>query len=309
MNVVVRETEPSCFAHFILPVCFIMKGECMMIMDDNIVLYDREAAVEYARTYALVYNKDYPNFDSGTPNSGDCMNFVSQCIHAGGMPQKEYGYLWYCNKKKHSSSWSGVDSFRNYLKKSFGNPRILFDVYETPEKLEKGDIVFTCAYNKNNKPGDINRNPSHIVILSKDYSEKNEMIVCGHTKNQKDEFRDCNDLTSIYIHIIGFAYTYFDSDWKDDTDKATAQADFGKVVLKKGITGYKSEIKNLQVRLNYLGYNAGTADGIYGTKTVSAVTAFQKDQKARFGLAADGKAGEATKEALRYPKEFLQGTT
>ena len=64
------------------------------------------------------------------------------------------------------------------------------------------------------------------------------MIVCGHTKNQKDEFRDCNDLTSIYIHIIGFAYTYFDSDWKDDTDKATAQADFGKVVLKKGITGY-----------------------------------------------------------------------
>lgn len=252
MNVVVRETGPPCFAHFILPVCFIMKGECMMIMDDNIVLYDREAAVEYARTYALVYNKDYPNFDSGTPNSGDCMNFVSQCIHAGGMPQKEYGYLWYCNKKKHSSSWSGVDSFRNYLKKSFGNPRILFDVYETPEKLEKGDIVFTCAYNKNNKPGDINRNPSHIVILSKDYSEKNEMIVCGHTKNQKDEFRDCNDLTSIYIHIIGFAYTYFDSDWKDDTDKATAQADFGKVVLKKGITGYKSEIKNLQVRLNYL---------------------------------------------------------
>ena len=47
----------------------------MMIMDDNIVLYDREAAVEYARTYALVYNKDYPNFDRSTPNSGDCMNF------------------------------------------------------------------------------------------------------------------------------------------------------------------------------------------------------------------------------------------
>ena len=135
------------------------------------------------------------------------------------------------------------------------------------------------------------------------------MIVCGHTKNQKDEFRETNDKTCIYIHIIGFAYTYFDSDWKDDTDKATAQADFGKAVLKKGVTGYKNEIKNLQVRLNYLGYNAGTADGIYGTKTVSAVTAFQKDQKTRFGLAADGKAGEATKEALRYPKEFLQDAT
>ena len=135
------------------------------------------------------------------------------------------------------------------------------------------------------------------------------MIVCGHTDNQKDEFRERKDKTGIYIHIIGFAYTYFDSDWKDDTDKATAQADFGKSVLKKGVTGYKNEIKNLQVRLNYLGYNAGTADGVYGTKTVSAVTAFQKDQKTRFGLAADGKAGEATKEALCYPKQFLQDAT
>lgn len=26
MNVVVRETGPPCFAHFILPVCFIMKA-------------------------------------------------------------------------------------------------------------------------------------------------------------------------------------------------------------------------------------------------------------------------------------------
>ena len=38
------------------------------------------------------------------------------------------------------------------------------------------------------------------------------MIVCGHTKNQKDEFRETDDKTCIYIHIIGFAYTYFDSD-------------------------------------------------------------------------------------------------
>ena len=66
------------------------------------------------------------------------------------------------------------------------------------------------------------------------------MIVCGHTDNQKDEFRERKDKTGIYIHIIGFAYTYFDSDWKDDTDKATAQADFGKAVLKKGVTGYKN---------------------------------------------------------------------
>lgn len=116
-----------------------------MIMDDNIVLYDREAAVEYARTYALVYNKDYPNFDRGTPNSGDCMNFVSQCIHAGGMPQKEYGYLWFCNKKKHSSSWSGVDSFRNYLKKSFEIPAF-YSMFMKLRKSWKKEILSLPVY-------------------------------------------------------------------------------------------------------------------------------------------------------------------
>ena len=43
--------------------------------------YDRKAAVEYAKKYWKDYNKDYINYaDIG----GDCANFVSQCMIAGG---------------------------------------------------------------------------------------------------------------------------------------------------------------------------------------------------------------------------------
>lgn len=53
---------------------------------------------------------------------------------------------------------------------------------------------------------------------------------------------------------------------------------------------YGADIKNVQSRLNSLGYNAGTADGYYGNNTKNAVISFQKAN----GLTADGEVGPAT---------------
>ncbi len=60
------------------------------------------------------------------------------------------------------------------------------------------------------------------------------------------------------------------------------------VLLKNGSRG--NEVKKLQENLNKLGFNCGTADGIFGPKTEAAVKAFQK----AYGLAVDGIAGPAT---------------
>lgn len=54
------------------------------------------------------------------------------------------------------------------------------------------------------------------------------------------------------------------------------------------------EVTQIQQRLQELGYDPGTADGIYGTNTKNAVIAFQKDQ----GLDPDGIAGPKTLAAL-----------
>lgn len=54
------------------------------------------------------------------------------------------------------------------------------------------------------------------------------------------------------------------------------------------------EVTQIQERLTELGYDPGTADGIFGTRTQEAVRAFQQD----YGLAVDGIAGENTLRAL-----------
>lgn len=63
-------------------------------------------------------------------------------------------------------------------------------------------------------------------------------------------------------------------------------------VLKLGSEGDK--VKELQNKLNSLGYDCGAADGIFGSKTLAAVKAFQKDK----GLAVDGVVGVNTNAAL-----------
>lgn len=49
-------------------------------------------------------------------------------------------------------------------------------------------------------------------------------------------------------------------------------------------------VKQLQSRLNQLGFNAGAADGAFGPKTLAAVKAFQRSR----GLEADGVVGPKT---------------
>lgn len=65
----------------------------------------------------------------------------------------------------------------------------------------------------------------------------------------------------------------------------------------KALSQYGSrgeEVTRIQQKLNELGYNVGSADGIFGTGTKNAVLQFQKDN----GLTADGIVGSATLAAL-----------
>lgn len=80
---------------------------------------------------------------------------------------------------------------------------------------------------------------------------------------------------------------------KTATPKPTATPAVGTyTLLKKGSRG--NSVTQLQQRLISLHYLTGTADGIYGTGTESAVKAFQKAN----GLTADGIAGSATQKKL-----------
>ena len=43
--------------------------------------YNRQKAIEYARKWALLANPDYYHFGG---IGGDCTNYISQCLLAGG---------------------------------------------------------------------------------------------------------------------------------------------------------------------------------------------------------------------------------
>ena len=73
---------------------------------------------------------------------------------------------------------------------------------------------------------------------------------------------------------------------------ALVKGDFNRM-LKKGMQG--DDVRDLQIMLNATGYECGTADGIFGRKTESAVKAFQADN----GLMVDGIAGKETLEAIK----------
>ena len=63
-------------------------------------------------------------------------------------------------------------------------------------------------------------------------------------------------------------------------------------VLKRGPGG--PQVRTLQTKLNNWGYNCGTVDGIFGSKTLAAVKQFQKNN----GLTVDGIVGAKTAAAL-----------
>jgi peptidoglycan hydrolase-like protein with peptidoglycan-binding domain len=69
------------------------------------------------------------------------------------------------------------------------------------------------------------------------------------------------------------------------------------VTLRPGAEG--DDVRAVQQALAQLGYDVGEVDGIYGTGTEAAVTAFQEAS----GLTADGVAGPETIDALRSALE------
>lgn len=100
--------------------------------------YIRENAVAYARKYAFSQNPLFPNF-AGI--GGNCTNFVSQAIYAGGCVMNytpTFGW-YYISLEERSPSWSGVEYFYNFIIENAGlGP---FGRVATSDELEIGDVI------------------------------------------------------------------------------------------------------------------------------------------------------------------------
>ena len=154
------------------------------------VEYNRDLAVQYAKTWALSKNPKYFHF-AGI--GGDCANFISQCLLAGGgkMNYDKYYGWFYVNKDNRSPSWTSVKYLQRFLlvNKIPGFKSKIMPI----NKLQVGDII------------QIRQNPhefNHTVIISKITSR--DIYVCAHSYDALDKpLSSYKALELKGIHIVG----------------------------------------------------------------------------------------------------------
>ncbi len=100
--------------------------------------YDREAAVAYARRFALGRNPRYYDFEN---IGGDCTNFASQCLYAGSgvMNETPITGWYYRSVSDRAAAWTGVAYLYNFL---VGNRSVgPYARVVSPRDAMPGDIV------------------------------------------------------------------------------------------------------------------------------------------------------------------------
>jgi hypothetical protein len=110
--------------------------------------YNRRAAADYAMRWALLRNPKYPDFSSNPKavpgGGGDCANFISQCLHAGGWAMIDgwgrRSYAWWATSTEASRPWASAGriaenlTWRGIIKRC------------SRSELDEGDLV---SYNIN----------------------------------------------------------------------------------------------------------------------------------------------------------------
>lgn len=100
--------------------------------------FDSSACIAYAKKWAYRRNPNYYNFDG---MGGDCTNFASQCLVAGGAVMNFTPVFgWYYNSlSDRAPAWSGVEEFYRFLINNRSAGPLGREI--SPSAAEEGDII------------------------------------------------------------------------------------------------------------------------------------------------------------------------
>lgn len=153
------------------------------------IKYDREAAVDYAKEWALSHNEHY-KIKNGC---GEGTSFASQCLYSGAgvmNTSREAGW-YYSSEKDVSPSWTDSELLYKYLVgKSRKGP---FAVQTAAQAACEGDLV---------QFGDCDGSFYHTAVITKIYGGK--IFVCAHADNAYMRPVTSYRAPSVrFLHIIG----------------------------------------------------------------------------------------------------------
>lgn len=155
--------------------------------------YDREAAVAYARRWALDRNPAYLDFSA---LGGDCTNFASQCLFAGSgvMNFTPVTGWYYITASRRTASWTGVGYLYRFLVSNRGPGP--FAAETDPGGLMPGDLVQLVL--------DQDRFQHSPVVVSAEGGDPGRILLAAHS----DDARNRPLLSYPYrqircLHILG----------------------------------------------------------------------------------------------------------
>lgn len=169
----------------------------------NFIKYDRKSAVEYATKWALSRNTQYKDYENW---GGDCTNYISQCVHAGGIPFDNTGnnilkqWYWY-NDNNRTPSWTGAEPFYKYLITNNSEETQNYGIYAKEvsyNELQPGDIV-QLLYEDNLA--------YHNMIITKVILEGRyllDYLICQHTYDLLNYPLSMKEGKKRYLKILGY---------------------------------------------------------------------------------------------------------
>ncbi len=156
--------------------------------------YNRQNALEYARTWALSRN---PLFTNYTGFGGDCTNFVSQCIFAGSCEMNftpVFGW-YYLDGDTRTASWTGVEYFYNFIVGNAGVGPFAAEVGQTG--VEIGDVVQLA-----NENGDY----YHTLFVC-GFTEDGDILVAAHSDDALNRpLSTYSYAAARFLHILGVRF-------------------------------------------------------------------------------------------------------
>jgi hypothetical protein len=172
--------------------------------------FNRTNAKNYAETYGPTYTTPYEGTGSGTANNqyynfyndgGDCTNFVSQVLKAGGMSylgtNRDYSSSWFYNGlyPSYSATWTGAHNFRGHwgnINNSGSNRCYSYKVYTVASALQNWNNIYSYMWEGDVvQYADTNGNTYHSQVVH-DFGSNYELYYAQHSTSSGAFYKDGN---------------------------------------------------------------------------------------------------------------------
>lgn len=165
------------------------------------IIYNRRAAVAYANRWAYFRN---PNFLDFSNLGGDCTNFASQCMLAGGAVMNytpTFGW-YYIDADNRAPAWTGVEYLYNFLTQNEGVGPYASDT--DIEFMRPGDLVQLWL---NNQEQQRFHHTPVITEIRGFVPNINNVYVAAHSQDANCRPLSSYDINQIrFLHIEGIRY-------------------------------------------------------------------------------------------------------